>query len=85
MSLILRGVDTRDGENCLAVFRFLVRVFHENLYNNNVPSLLKVVWVAFCLMMPEQSFLIQTCIAQGPYPNQEIGKATYIVLFYTVL
>lgn len=33
MSLILSGVGTRDGENYLAVFRFLVRVLHENLYN----------------------------------------------------
>lgn len=33
MSLILRGVGTRDGENYLAVFRLLVRVLHENLYN----------------------------------------------------
>ena len=33
MNLILRGVGTRDGENYLAVFRFLVRVLHENLYN----------------------------------------------------
>ena len=30
---MLRGLGTRDGENYLAVFRFLVRVFHENLYN----------------------------------------------------
>lgn len=72
----------RDGENYLAVFRFLVRVLHENLY-------IKCPFFAWVVL--EFAFLFDD--TRAVFSNRdmhystrtlskpEIGKATYNVLF----